>query len=149
MPVELKEYDDGKLLEVHLTGKLAREDYEELVPAVERLVTQHGKIDLLVAMHDFHGWTAGALWEDTKFAVHHYRDVKRLALVGETKWQAGMATFCKPFTTAKVRYFESSEAVAARGWLAESSACCGSLDAQEALTRRAQDGEQEERTTCQ
>ena len=69
---------------------------------------------------DFHGETAGALWEDTKFAVHHFRDVKRLALVGETKWQEAMATFCKPFTTAEVRDFESSQAAAAHDWLTES-----------------------------
>jgi len=30
-----------------------------------------------------------------------------------------MATFCKPFTMAKVRYFESSQADEARDWLTE------------------------------
>ena len=120
MPVALKELNDGTLLEIHLTGTLVKKDYEAFAPVVERLVKQHGTIDMLVAMHDFHGETAGALWEDTKFAVHHFRDVKRLALVGETKWQEAMATFCKPFTTAEVRYFESSQAAAAHDWLTES-----------------------------
>jgi hypothetical protein len=120
MPVMLEEPGDGSLLEIHLSGKLVKEDYEALVPAVERLVKHHGTIDMLVAMHDFHGWTVAAAWEDTKFAVHHFRDVRRLALVGETKWQEGMATFCKPFTAAKVRSFESSQAAAARAWLTES-----------------------------
>ena len=119
MPVELKELINGTLLEVHLTGTLVKKDYEAFVPVVERLVKQHGKIDMLVTMHDFHGESAGALWEDTKFALHHFRDVKRLALVGETKWQKGMATFCKPFTTAKARYFESSQAAEALDWLTE------------------------------
>ena len=40
-------------------------------------------------------------------------------MVGETKWQHGMATFCKPFTTAAVRYFEHAEAAEARKWLDE------------------------------
>jgi hypothetical protein len=119
VPVELKEFNDGKLLEVHLTGKLVTEDYETLVPAVERLVKQHGKMRLLVEMRDFHGWTAGALWEDTKFALHHFRDIERLAIVGEAKWEKGMATFCKPFTTAEVRYFDHTQADEARAWVAE------------------------------
>ena len=119
MPVEFKELNNGALLEVHLTGTLVKQDYEALLPAVERLAKQHGTIDMLVAMHDFHGWTLAAAWEDTKFAVHHFRDVKRLALVGETKWQEAMATFCKPFTTAKVRDFESSQAAEALDWLTE------------------------------
>lgn len=117
MSVELKELDNGKLLEVHLTGKLLKEDYETFVPAVERLVKQHGKIRMLVEMHDFHGWTAGALWEDTKFAVHHFRDIERVAVIGETKWQKGMAMFCKPFTTAQIRYFDSAKAGEARTWV--------------------------------
>ena len=105
MPVELKELANGTVLEVHLTGTLVKEDYDTFVPVVERLVKQHGTIDMLVAMHDFHGWTVAAAWEDTKFAVHHFRDVKRLAMIGETKWQEALATFCKPFTMATVRYF--------------------------------------------
>jgi hypothetical protein len=41
--VELKELNSGKVLELHLTGRLAREGYEKFVPEVERLVEQHGK----------------------------------------------------------------------------------------------------------
>ena len=55
---------------------------------------------MLVRLHDFHGWTAGALWEDIKFDLKHFAHIERLALVGDRKWEAGMAVFCKPFTTA-------------------------------------------------
>jgi hypothetical protein len=30
-----------------------------------------------------------------------------------------MATFCKPFTTAKIKYFDHSQLDEARAWLAE------------------------------
>ena len=115
--VTLKEANGGKLLEIHLTGKLAKEDYNHFVPVVERLVKEHGKIRLLVEMLDFHGWSAGALWEDIKFDAKHFRDIERLAIVGESKWQHGMAVFCKPFTTATVRYFDRAEEAQAREWL--------------------------------
>jgi hypothetical protein len=32
-----------------------------------------------------------------------------------------MAQVCKPFTLAKVRYFDASEVEAAKAWLAEAS----------------------------
>lgn len=118
MPAELKELDNGRLLEVHLTGKLVKTDYETFVPAVERQVKQHGKIRMLVELHDFHGWTCGALWADTKFAAHYFNDIERLAIIGETKWEKGMATFCKPFTMAEVRYFDHTKTAEARDWLA-------------------------------
>jgi hypothetical protein len=117
MSVEMKELDNGKLLEVHLTGKLVKKDYETFLPAVERLVKQHGKILMLVELHDFHGWTAGAVWEDIKFDAKHFNDIERLVVLGENKWERGMAVFCKPFTTAKVRYFDRSQAAEARDWL--------------------------------
>jgi hypothetical protein len=115
--VSLKEINNGKVLEIHLTGKLAREDYLQFVPAVERLVKEHGKIRLLVSMHEFHGWTAGALWEDIKFDAKHFSDIERVAIVGETQWQHGMAVFCKPFTSAKVRYFDRTAEAEALAWL--------------------------------
>jgi hypothetical protein len=62
-----------------------------------------------------------ALWEDIKFDVKHFSDIERIAMVGERKWQKGMATFCKPFTTAKVRYFERSDLEAAREWIGEAA----------------------------
>ena len=59
------------------------------------------------------------LWEDTKFAIKHFADIERLAMVGEKKWQQRMATFCKPFTKATIRYFDRADAAEARKWLAE------------------------------
>ena len=117
MSIEMKEINGGKALEARLSGKLVKEDYETFVPVVERFIKQHGKIRMLVAMHDFHGWTAGALWEDTKFAAHHFRDIERLAVVGESKWQQGMAVFCKPFTTATIRYFDHTAMSEALAWV--------------------------------
>jgi SpoIIAA-like len=107
------------LLEVRLTGKLTKEFYEKLAPAVEKLIAEHGKLRILMIMQDFHGWTAGALWEDVKFEFKHWRDIEKLAMVGETKWENGMATFCKPFTKAKIRYFDHTQLEEARKWIAE------------------------------
>ncbi len=116
--VTLKETNGGKVLEIQLSGKLTKEDYGHFVPEMERLIKAHGKIRLLVEMHDFHGWSAGALWQDLKFDARHFRDIERLAIVGETKWQHGMAVFCKPFTTAEIRYFGRAEIDLARTWIA-------------------------------
>jgi len=117
MPLQLNEEDNGKILVVHVSGKLAKADYEHFVPEFERLVKQHGKMRVLFDMADFHGWDAGALWEDTLFGIHHLSDIERIAMIGETKWQKGMATFCKPFTKATIRYFDHAAASEAREWI--------------------------------
>jgi hypothetical protein len=117
MAIELNEKRGGKLLEVHVSGKLTTEDYDRFIPAVEKLIKQHGKIDILFEMSDFHGWEAGAMWEDTKFAFRHFSDLGRLAVVGEKKWQEWMLVACRPFTKAAIRYFDHANAGEALAWL--------------------------------
>lgn len=117
MAVEVTEQSQGKILEIHASGKLTKSDYEHFVPEVERLIRKYGKLRMLFDMHDFHGWSASALWEDIKFDLKHFRHIERLALVGEKQWEAGMAVFCRPFTTAAIRYFEHGHADEARQWL--------------------------------
>lgn len=126
MPVELTQPIGENLLKVKVRGKLVRKDYEEFAPMVERMVQEHGKIRVLIEMEDFHGWTAGALWEDIKFDAKHFNHIERLAMVGDKKWQEWMAMFCRPFTTAKIRYFDHAEADEARAWTeAETLATAG------------------------
>jgi hypothetical protein len=43
--------------------------------------------------------------------------IERLAMVGNSSWEQGMATFCKPFTKAEIKYFDHSAALEARKWL--------------------------------
>lgn len=122
MSIRIEEENGGSLIVVHVTGKLVVTDYEQFVPEFERLVQQHGKLRVLFDMTDFHGWTAGALLSDTEFTVQHFSDIDRLGVVGETKWQHSMATFCKPFTKATVHYFDHINAADARRWLDETTA---------------------------
>lgn len=119
MTVALQSEKVGNVLEVRLSGRLTGEDYERFVPELERLIREQGKLRLLVRMHDFHGWSLGALWEDLKFDIKHFADIERLALVGERKWESGMATFCKPFTKAEIRYFDEAQEAEAVNWIHE------------------------------
>ena len=117
MPVAINH--NKKLLEVCFTGKLGKKDYARLVPAVNDAVGLNGRIRMLVEMHDFHGWTLGALWDEIEMELRHFCDIERIAIVGEKNWQKGMTLFSKPFHKAEVRYFEFAQAAEARDWLKE------------------------------
>lgn len=109
----------GRLIEITVSGRLTKEVYAEFIPLAEEAIREYGKIRILFVMLGFQGWNASAMWEDLKFELKHFRDIERLAIVGETKWQKGMAMFCKPFTMAEVKYFEHGEFDDAREWLEE------------------------------
>lgn len=117
MSFKIVESAEGKVLEIQITGKLSKEAYDTFLPQTEAKINEFGKVRMLVILHDFHGWDAGALWEDVKFDVKHHAHIERLAIVGESKWEKGMAAFCRPFTSAKIQYFDSADLANAREWI--------------------------------
>jgi hypothetical protein len=102
-----------------VTGKLHDEDYKTFVPLIDQAISAHGKTRVLAQFHDFSGWDAHALWDDVKFATTHCTKIERIALVGEKAWEKWMAAVCKPFTMAKLKYFDASQIDAAWAWLNE------------------------------
>ena len=119
MTLEFREEAGGQILVVQASGKLSRDDYVQFVPETERLIKLFGKIRILFELHDFHGWEMTGMWEDMKFDLNHFRDIDRLAIVGEKAWEHGMAFFCRPFTTAKIQYFDRTHGEAASNWIHE------------------------------
>ncbi len=111
----------SNVIEIKVSGKLSKEDYDVFVPEIEELIKQHGTVRILFDMHDFHGWETAAIWEDIKFGWKHFRDIDRIAMIGEATWEEGMTAFCVPFTKADIRYFDRADEAAAREWIAEES----------------------------
>ena len=105
------------VLAFKMSGKLHDADYKQFVPLVDAALTRHDKVRVLAQFHDFHGWDLHALWDDIKFSTKHCTDVEQVALVGEKKWEEWVAKVCKPFTMAKVKYFDASQIGAAWEWL--------------------------------
>jgi hypothetical protein len=108
-----------KVLGFKMSGKLHDEDYQKFVPLVDDAVAQQGKVRILAQFEDFHGWDLHALWDDIKFSTTHCTKIERIALVGEKTWEKWMTKVCKPFTMAKIKYFDASEIDAAKDWIAE------------------------------
>ena len=119
--IDLEETTAGKIVFLRFKEKLSKQDYDEFIPRIEGLMEKGPKIRLVVELHDFKGWTAGALWEDTKFAARHFNDIERLAVVGDARWEKGVAVFIKPFTKAVVRYFDMKDVEKAHKWVREVS----------------------------
>jgi hypothetical protein len=115
--IQLDKSGGHTVVTLAIKKKLDKEDYDRFVPMIERQIENGAPIRLLVELHDFEGWTAGALWEDTKFAARHSNDIERLAVVGESRWHQGGRLFFKPFTAAEVRYFDRRDIDRARIWI--------------------------------
>ena len=115
--IQLEKTEKDTIVTLTIKKKLDKEDYERFVPMIERQMEAGAPIRLIVELHDFEGWTAGALWEDTKFAAKHFKSIERMAVVGESRWEKGGTLFFKPFTAAEVRYFDKGDVETARKWI--------------------------------
>jgi hypothetical protein len=101
------------------SGKLVDKDCKQMEPRVEEILQREGKVKLFAELEDFHGMDWHAVWDELKFGVRHYRDIERIAMVGDKKWEKTMSDLFKPFTKADVRYFDKSRTNAAWYWLQE------------------------------
>jgi hypothetical protein len=107
------------VLAFKMSGLLHDADYKTFVPLVDAMIARDGHVRLLAQFEDFRGWDAHALWDDIKFSTTHCTKMERIALVGDRRWEAFMAKVCKPFTMAKIQYFDHADIDAARAWIAE------------------------------
>jgi hypothetical protein len=117
--IEQLKSNSPNILGFKLEGKLHDADYQTFVPAIDAALAQHGKVRLLAQFHDFRGWDLHALWDDIKFSTTHCTKIDRIALVGDKTWEKWMAKVCKPFTMAKIQYFDAADIQKAWQWLAE------------------------------
>lgn len=117
--IEIEEKSWENILTMRLSGKLTKQDYTRFVPEIERMIKAHGKVRILMELVDFHGWTVAAAWEDIKFDMRHFSDIECIAIVGDAAWEKGMTLLLKPFTKAKVKYFDASQMAAAKTWIME------------------------------
>jgi hypothetical protein len=69
-----------------VSGKLDVADFRDiLTPAIERAAAD-GPMRVVVVVNDFHGLSAGALWEDLKLAAKHPRGARHTAVVTDIDW---------------------------------------------------------------
>ena len=105
---------------IRASGQVDSADYETvLVPAVESVLKEHGKVRLLYQIgNDFTGFTAGAMWDDMRLGLAHLGAWEKVAVVTDVGWVAHAASlfrFAMPFP---LRVFPLEDRAAAEAWLA-------------------------------
>jgi hypothetical protein len=101
-----------------VSGKLAAEDYRDtLLPALQQAAAD-GEVRVLIVMPAFEGFSAGALWQDMKMGVEHWRAWKRIALVTDIEWMARGTEWFGWMSPGEVKQFPLAERDAAIAWVA-------------------------------
>ena len=100
------------------SGKMQAEDYRDVVlPALERAAAS-GEVRFVIVMTDFDGMSGGALWQDLKVGVEHWRAWKRIALVTDIEWMKQMTSLFGWMTPGEVKTFPLAQRDEAVEWAA-------------------------------
>lgn len=104
------------------SGKLGREEYEELVPILEDKIKEFGKIRLLIELDHWEGWGPQAAFKDFLFVIKNSFRIERIAFVLSSKADRQVILIDHPFTPLfghNTRYFSDKEKDKAWEWVEE------------------------------
>jgi len=107
------------VLALRACGIITAQDYTDtLEPLVEGMLREHDRIKVLLVLDEaFQSYTGGALWDDAKLGLRHFRSFSRVALVTDHDWVRRAILALSPLSLARVRVFPMVELEAAREWI--------------------------------
>ena len=114
-----REHHDTEIFEITVNGFVKRDDYDEIVAALERFIDRHGKARLLQVVKDFGGMEIGAFWADLNLALHHMRDFTRCAVVTDKTWIEWFTKAAAMMTDCEIKCYRLDERDKAMAWLSE------------------------------
>jgi hypothetical protein len=101
-----------------VSGKLRTEDYrDKLLPAIEKAAAEGG-VRVVIVYPEFEGVGGGAMWQDVKMGVEHWRSWKRIAVVTDVDWMKHGLDWFGWMTPGEVKHFPLSKRAEAIAWAA-------------------------------
>lgn len=105
-----------KTVELIINGKIHKDEYEDIADHLRRRISEWGKVNLVENIQNFDGAELGAIWQNTKFALHHMGDIGKCAVVTDKKWLRTMTDAVDPLISVSVKTFAREELDQAREW---------------------------------
>lgn len=109
--------DAEGLVAVKITDTISKNDYNALIPELEKKIDQSGKINLYLEIKDGIRWNAKSFWSDINFNLKHAQDIRKVAFVGDDQLEEKIIDLLKPIENAEIRWYNYPEKKEAMNWL--------------------------------
>ena len=108
----------ANVLRIMAPEKLKPDDFRQLAPQVDFIISQHGKIRLLIDASEFKGWENIAAFEKhAGFIKTHQKKVERIAVIATHDWQHWLIGAVRLFLHPEVRAYKKSQESDALQWI--------------------------------
>jgi hypothetical protein len=107
-------------LKIVAPDKLQADDFRQIAPQIDSLISRHGKIRLLIDASGFNGWENIAAFEKhAAFVKDHQQKIERIGVITAHEWQHWLIGAIRIFVHPEVRAFDKSHANEALQWTVE------------------------------
>ncbi len=118
MAITIQEEKDN-LMVMRVTGFVKKAEVDAVQAEMVKKLGADTTVKLLIIVVNFEGWERDADWGDTGFYLKYGDKIKKIAVVGDPKWETEFMMFTAAgFRTAPVEFFPSDQIEDARIWLA-------------------------------
>jgi hypothetical protein len=108
----------GNVLRILAPEKLKADDFRQIAPQVDSIISQCGKIRLLIDASGFNGWENIAAFENhAGFVKSHHQKVDRIAVIVAHDWQHWLVGAVRVFLHPEVRAYDKSHEGEALKWI--------------------------------
>lgn len=118
--IELMDGLPENVIGLTASGKVTGEDYENvLIPALEKHLQSHDKVRIVYDLSEgMDGYSAAAMWDDTKIGFKHFTAWEKIAIVSDQDWVENTIKIFGWLVPGDVKVFESDELEEAKSWAA-------------------------------
>ena len=103
---------------IKIERKLTQDDYELLIPYIDRLRQKAGSVSLLCDMSECEGPASHTLWKDLVNQLHQLYEIPRVAVVVCYREEMeSNITLPSPSQTTSVKYFTPAQRDLAWNWV--------------------------------
>lgn len=109
LTISIKRKADCYFLSCKAIGKLSIEDYQMITPIISSALNSEAspRLEILIDITQFDGWTLGAAWNDLIMGVKHSGEINRVAVFGSSYWQKVLSKAGNWLIAGDIRYFDN------------------------------------------
>jgi hypothetical protein len=100
-------------------GQVTSGDYENVIaPTIDAKQREHDKVRLIYVLGpEFDGYSAGAVWQDSKLLFKHPSSWEKVAIVTDEDWLRRSVSLFGWMVPGEVKVFANSDSTEARDWV--------------------------------
>ena len=102
-------------IELDLEGEVTAQDYKDIRPKLEQIFSRVGKAKFLIDLNRVKNFTLGAVYQDIKFDLQHFKNIGTTAVVGSRKTYEMLTKLIDKTYPEKVEHFDNQ--MDAMNWL--------------------------------